>query len=297
MVKEVPTIREQFCKAIDYEAQRYTCDFISSFESDIQLYNCGEKYKFIHSQRKKIRKNMESSGYKTTFPLKDIEMNLTVCLERFCDSQLIFLITSTEYNKSHNTGKYVLAIITKYLMINSFSWGHGREPVFDLSRLADFKFLSLHIAWGRWFSELNRLEDQYKNEKIVNTENTLPEMIHPVEKWSEDLNSKPISQPCNPSKSSVLFKEGGYELFYYLKEEYIKKEDKSPKAKYSNIYHFLKYHNLMACTQLAYIDFIESEMKVSLSKILSVKVKYSDIVLPVLSQLKSEFDKKKKLNC
>src|SRR5665648_13794 len=85
-----------------------------------------------------------------------------------------------------------------------------------------------------------------------------------------------------------IFNNGGYDLFLYLVQNYTR-DDKTPKAKFSNLFHYLKHEQLILCTQLQYISFIEEELKVKLSKILPSNYKYSEQIQPILGRLRSDF--------
>ena len=78
-----------------------------------------------------------------------------------------------------------------------------------------------------------------------------------------------------------IFAETGFQTFKMLNEKY-KKDNKKLKAKYSNLFWFLKKEDLLKCTQLEYIDFINENYSVKLSKILPQTAKYEDIIQPLL---------------
>lgn len=85
-----------------------------------------------------------------------------------------------------------------------------------------------------------------------------------------------------------IFQEGGYELFSYLVENYTK-DDKFPPTKFSNLYHYMEYAQLMICTQLEYISFVEKEYNVRLTKIMPQTAKYKDKIRSLLNQLNIKF--------
>lgn len=86
------------------------------------------------------------------------------------------------------------------------------------------------------------------------------------------------------AKYPQIFTEGGYLRFQLTVANYTK-DDQTPKAKFSNLYHFFKYENLLICTQLEYIDFVEMEYEVHLSKILPTTRKYEENILPLLARI------------
>ena len=115
-----------------------------------------------------------------------------------------------------------------------------------------------HYFWG-----LKRLQSLLKS-KIIKIENKIK------------------------NKYPQYFSDYGYSLFVYLNEKY---ESKNLKTKYSNIFHFFKYCDIMECTQLEYIEFIKTEYQITLSKILEETFIYSNSIQPKLLRFKSEFDK------
>jgi len=76
-------------------------------------------------------------------------------------------------------------------------------------------------------------------------------------------------------------------------------DDNSPVAKYSYIYHFLAYEQLItARSQSKYMEFIKDTFGITMSKILPENDKFNDDIHPLLSRLKSNYEKrsKKELN-
>jgi hypothetical protein len=80
---------------------------------------------------------------------------------------------------------------------------------------------------------------------------------------------------------SEIFTEGGFNKFCLLNDKYTK-DNKSLKAKYSNLFHYFSYKALLNCTQKEYIDFINKNYGVKMSKILPKTNKYSDTIQPLL---------------
>src|SRR5665648_200202 len=109
-------------------------------------------------------------------------------------------------------------------------------------------------------------------------------------KDDDDLTKESL-RTVSPFVSNLhhqIFNNGGYDLFLYLVQNYTR-DDKTPKAKFSNLFHYLKHEQLILCTQLQYISFIEEELKVKLSKILPSNYKYSEQIQPILGRLRSDF--------
>jgi len=102
-----------------------------------------------------------------------------------------------------------------------------------------------------------------------------------IKKNSLQLKNQPtISFP-------EIFTEGGYDLFSYLNNNF-NSENKSPKAKYSVLFHYLKYEQYIVGSQLDYIRFIKDKFGVSLSKIQRLPQKY-DSIKSTLGKLKASF--------
>ena len=78
-----------------------------------------------------------------------------------------------------------------------------------------------------------------------------------------------------------IFKDTGYQVFIQLNEKY-QKNNKSLRTKFSNLFHFLEYSELLRCTQKEYIEFIKQNFNVTLSKILPKTAKYEDVIQPLL---------------
>lgn len=108
-----------------------------------------------------------------------------------------------------------------------------------------------------------------------------------------DANDLPESETKQDSAPGTnlhhqIFNEGGYDLFLYLLQNFTR-DDKTLKTKFSNLFHYLKYEQIIVCSQLQYISFIEEEYKIKLSKILPSNYKYSDQIQPTLGRLRNDF--------
>ena len=113
--------------------------------------------------------------------------------------------------------------------------------------------------------------------------------------FSSLFNSLNKEQEQHPDENPYpeLFSEESYKLFVYLDDNY-KRDNKGLKAKYSFIYHYLKYVNEILGTQDLFIEFIEKEYGVKLSKIQPKHYKYYNEIKPVLSRLHTQFKKQSK---
>jgi hypothetical protein len=113
------------------------------------------------------------------------------------------------------------------------------------------------------------------------------------DKLKDNDTTKESLKPSSPVVTNLhpqIFNDGGYDLFSYLVQNYIS-DGKTPKAKFSYLFQYLKHEQLIVCTQLQYISFIEKEYKVKLSKILHSDYKFSDQIQPILGRLRSNFQK------
>jgi hypothetical protein len=143
------------------------------------------------------------------------------------------------------------------------------------------EYLSLVMKIGKW---LDKNFDEEKSEAQLHNRYFLFDEIKKEE--------QEISTQIPKIKFPEIFREKGYELFKYLNSNYVG-DDKVEKAKYSNLFHFLKYEQILLCSQDMYIQFIEKECKVKMSKILPESFKYKDKIQSILIRLKKNFDGKK----
>ncbi len=140
------------------------------------------------------------------------------------------------------------------------------------------------------FEQTQKRKTEFLLEKIEELTN-LKTSNHIYSKNIEDMEHEDINNKTNNSKYNAafnkfaeIFQSGGYELFYYLNEHYTS-DNKSPIAKYSNLFRFLQYEKYILCTQIEFKAFIKSEYKITMSKILPKNYKYSDKIQPILTQL------------
>lgn len=83
---------------------------------------------------------------------------------------------------------------------------------------------------------------------------------------------------------SEVFDSEGQELFLYLNERY-KEDNNALKAKYSNIFHFLKDEQKIICQNKTYIAFIKEEYGVELSRIQPKQYKYNNRIFDLLKRI------------
>jgi len=158
------------------------------------------------------------------------------------------------------------------------------------------------ILWTIFYSELEDLELDIREGIGIVQKDELPENTPSVKDSGEEMKIEksnetdlPVTGTIISSKYLQIFKERGFELFDYLQSEY-SLDDGSPVAKYSYIYRFLSYEQLIiARSQSKYIEFIKETYGVNMSKIFSETEKYTEDIHHVLSRLKSDFERKCKM--
>src|SRR5690606_2903293 len=92
-----------------------------------------------------------------------------------------------------------------------------------------------------------------------------------------------MKETCTRNDFPEIFKADGYSVFRLLNENY-QNSNKKLRAKYSYLYHYLKYEDLLRCNQLEYIDFIKEQFGIEMSKILPKTLKYVDDIQSLLAK-------------
>ena len=102
---------------------------------------------------------------------------------------------------------------------------------------------------------------------------------------TKKLESQPqkISNPF-----SEKFTDEGWQLFMYLDENYTQ-DNNAPRAKYSWIFHFLKYYQLISCKKETYKQFIAERYNMTYSRVQDRQYKYDNVIQPLLERLKQKF--------
>lgn len=285
-----PYFSNQFCRDIEREVIARFKNYYASLKSDFALCDYKESLQFIESGRIEAKKNLEGSVLKTLFSVKDIKGDIKGCLEKYFEQQPISYATKVGYSDSVGLGCCNYNKSAESITVRRLEFDPRREEEFDFSQFKQYEKLVDHLYWGLVFTRIMKLDAKTKSKKMFFQDAPFPKTNHSLKEISYELKKENNNPTFRHNKFSHLFNEGAIDLFYYLNIEYVK-DDKTPKSKYSSIYHFLKYLHLIAGTQLEYIEFIESEMEVSMSKILPVNYKYDESILPLLKQLKSEFDR------
>lgn len=106
-----------------------------------------------------------------------------------------------------------------------------------------------------------------------------------AEKEAQRLQQLNEKEKLRNSGYPQIFAEEGFLLFNILVANYTK-DNHSPIAKFSNLFHFFKYEQLICCTKLEYIDFVAEEYDVHMSKVLPTTIKYHDYIMPLLSRMR-----------
>lgn len=285
-----PHFSNQFCSDIEREVVANFENYDALLMSDLELCDYNELLECIELRRIEAKRNLEGSDLKTLFSVKDIKADLKGCLKKYFELQTLSYATKVEFTNSIGLGNCNYNKSAQSITVRRLKFIPPRVQEFDFSQLHQYKKLIIHLTWDMVFLRVKKIDAKMKRKKIFFQEKHQPELIPSEKKASIELKIEKNNNFFRHNKFSLLFNEGACDLFYYLNTEYIK-DDKSPKSKYSSIYHFLKYLHLIAGTQLEYIEFMESEMGVSMSKILPENYKYTETILPLLKQLKSDFDR------
>lgn len=113
----------------------------------------------------------------------------------------------------------------------------------------------------------------------------IPEHLNPIiEKIMQRIRIESQGLTIPENHFPHLFIEGGFILFFRLAMKYTI-DDNSPVSKFSNLFHFFKYEQILTCTQVEYISFIDSHYDLKMSRILSAGTRYHEIVKPMLEHL------------
>ncbi len=127
------------------------------------------------------------------------------------------------------------------------------------------------------YDKMGKKTHPFEDFNILRVKSILNKKLEKVKDESVEL------EQINENLFPEIFKEKGYDLFCFLNEKYTK-DDNSRKAKYSNLFWFLEYEDLLNCTQLEYIKFISSEYNETMSKIQPKTTKYYDTIQPLLKR-------------
>lgn len=291
MKKKVPYFSKQFCQDIKEKAKLECFNYIASFVIDLKQYDDAGQLEFIESKQNQTSQDLKESDYHIWFPLQDIETNMDQNLEAYFRGNLISQAIDVKFNASMAIGNYKYNSDTRKITVKPLPRIPLSETSFNFGLLNDFKPLILHLNRCMFLLELDRMGTEIQKNNPPSGKKKVPPTLHLLKRLGEEPKIMPID-PSTPSKKFLqFFKNEGYDLFCYLDAEYTIDEH-TPKTKYSNIYQFLKYHQIIICSQRAYIDFIEKQMGVRLSKIFPANYKYDVTILPLLSQLKSNFEKR-----
>lgn len=113
----------------------------------------------------------------------------------------------------------------------------------------------------------------------------VPEHLNPIiEKIMQRIRIESLGLFTPENRFPHLFIEGGFILFFRLAIKYTI-DDSSPVAKFSNLFHFFKYEQILTCTQAEYLSFIESHYDLKMSRILPAATRYHEIVKPMLERI------------
>ena len=295
MERKVPHFSKQFCKDIQKKTELEYFYWVGVFKDDLIHHPDSLKLEFIDSKRIEINQNLQESDYKIWFPERELETYLTVCLETFFRVDSMSQATGVKYNHSMAIGDYKYSSVTKKITIRPISKSSLIEANFNFGFLDFFKPLVQYLTWRKIMDELNEMAEEIRSKKNIHRKLILHDRVQPGESFMEGPGTENLHLNYSPKKFPQIFNEGAYDLFCYLDTEYTN-NNKMLKAKYSQLFHFLTYEQLIICTQLEYIKFIANEKGETMSKILGPNFKYTHTILPLFSRLKSDFEKEQKRN-
>jgi len=195
--------------------------------------------------------------------------------------------------------RHFLDMENVYQMDFNFDQPAELQDFLEKVKVSDISDLEIY----RFIEELTDHFDEYKTREVIHE---LKLYLGKTGLHAEPITTIPLcKKPKSESKTNELsllkrkmvekerlrkamypqiFDDGGYLFFKDIVENYTK-DDRTPVAKFSNLYHFFKYEHLINCSQLEYIDFVIMEYDVNMSKILPPTVKFHDNILPLLSRM------------
>jgi len=269
-------LRDRFCYTMERAGLQMICESVILINNLLLLYDKADKPGVLLTKKIEIRHQLEQSDYMIYFPFNDIHLNLNGNLANYYNKFISCNAVGLLHRRSFTWGRSVWSLVPGILGDTSLQLLHCKHTEFDFSTLAIFKPIVNHLFLCGFFRELIKMIDQYTHRG-------------PLQHTPSDPPDP--TDPPDSTMISTLFNEGGYELFCHLNENY-PTGNKYSKTMFSNIYRFLKYENKLLGTKADYMNFINKQFKVSMTRILRLNYKYDDEIFPVLARLKSTFDKK-----
>ena len=269
------------------------CEMINPLRLDLAFgENDQTKLEIIQSKRKEAKDKIKEMGMKAQYAVDLYYQHLEI-----------------EYKKQSNDQPFTVPISLNPTSIFQVYLMRFPEPEdqnyvenhLECALASAQKVCAESILWTIFYSELEDMEQEVIEEMSVNKGNELAENTASVKEYGQEIKIKkkddiglPITETMVPSKFLQIFKERGVELFDYFQSEYIL-DDGAPVAKYSYIYRFLAYEQLInARSQSKYREFIKDTFGVNMSKIFPENDKFNDDIHRLLSRLKSDFERKHK---
>jgi hypothetical protein len=268
--------------------------WVTEFKDELVHFNEALKLECIEVKRVEINQNIAESDYRIWFPVRGLESHLTACLETYFRGNSMSQATGVKYNPSMSIGDHKYSSVTKKITVKPISKFSLVDSNFNFGLMDFFKPLIQYLTWCKMMDELNEMDAVLRKKKRMHPKSILRKMVFEKEGFRDEPGTEKLYLGASSNKFPQIFNEGAYDLFCYLDMEFTK-TNSMPIAKYSNIFRFLKYEQLIICTQLEYIRFIEDETGEKMSKILPQNFKYTDTILPLLKRLKSDFDKRIKI--
>lgn len=294
MERKVPHFSKQFCMDIQRKAELEYLYWATVFKDELVHHNDSLKLEFIEAKRIEINQNIEESDYRIWFPPRGLESHLTVCLETYFRGNSMSQATGVKYNPSMAVGDHKYSSVTKKITVKPISKFSLMDSNFNFGLMDFFKPLIQYLTWCKMMDELNEMDAAIRKKKTPHQKLILRKMNLDSKGFQIEPRTENLYLSSSSDMFPQIFKEGAYDLFCFLDMEFTK-ANSMPIAKYSNIFHFLRYEQLVICTQLEYIHFIEHETGERMSKILPKNFKYTDTVFPLLKRLKYDFEKRIKI--
>lgn len=240
---------------------------------------------FIKLSQKEIKRNCLNSGYtegQTENTIKAIQSYL----ERF----------KNERDSESTTNEIVKELIDG---CDNYKWSNGNYVA------NEYQIINHWVTKALWNSDVKSYSFSkvalayYANSKsIINydvvgaiiSQKELFELLNGEKRECIELVSENTDNVEDKKINSHLetFTDEGWSLFRYLDEKYTI-DNNSPKAKYSWLFHFLKYHQMIICSKEQYRAFILRNKEIVLSRVQDPQFKYDNTIKPLLEKLKNGY--------
>jgi len=263
------------------------CDLLVPVLIDLSVENDPRKVRLLENKIKETQNKIKELQEKARCSLDLSIKHLNIEKERCSKIELLLLCSSLK--------NATISELTKIIPLDILvGLDHSKYAIITTHK----QIVKLH-GWILFLSALANMAEKLNTNGENDQVKVLPPNNSMIEKYSEVIivDAEDEGHAGNETSGSVkthqLFKEGAYDLFVYLDNEYTV-DNSSPVAKYSYIYRFLAYEQLIGRSIKAYMEFIKETEGVQMSKVLPEGNKYADIIHPLLCRLKSAFEQRKR---